>query len=45
MVDTILTNTVLPTVSAEFLRRLMRGESVSKVHVKVESNDFAYDFD
>jgi type VI secretion system protein VasG len=45
MVDAILTNTVLPEVSAEFLKRLMRGQSMSRVHVKVENNDFGYEFD
>jgi type VI secretion system protein VasG len=45
MIDAILTNTVLPAVSAEVLRRLMEGRTLSRVHVKVEGGDFAYDFD
>jgi type VI secretion system protein VasG len=45
MVDAILTNTVLPAISGEFLRRLMGGQSMSRVHVKVANNDFAYEFD
>jgi type VI secretion system protein VasG len=45
MIDAILTNTVLPAVSTEFLQRLMRGEAMAKVHVKVEAGEFGYDFD
>ena len=45
MIDAILTNTVLPAISKEFLTRLMEGRAITKVHVKVEGGDFAYDFD
>ena len=45
MIDAILTNTVLPAVSAEFLKRLMEGKPMSRVHVKVENGDFGYEFD
>jgi type VI secretion system protein VasG len=45
MIDAILTNTVLPSISAEFLRRLMEGHPMSRVHVTVKDNDFAYEFE
>ncbi len=45
MIDAILTNTVLPAISREFLARLMQGQAMSRVHVKVDAGDFAYDFD
>ncbi len=45
MIDAILTNTVLPAVSAEFLKRLMEGQPMSRVHVKVENGEFGYEFD
>ena len=43
--DAILTNTVLPAISAELLQRLMRGEPMSRVHVKGEGGEFGYAFD
>ncbi len=43
-VDSILTRTVLPDLSGEFLARMAQGESISKVHVRVgEGGAFAYD--
>ena len=43
-VDSILTKTVLPDLSGEFLARMAQGESISKVHVRVgEGGTFAYD--
>jgi len=45
MIDAILTNSVLPSISAEILTRLMKGTPVAKVHVGVESSEFAYAFD
>jgi len=45
MIDAILTNTVLPRISAEMLTRLMEGRTVGRVHVAVEEGDFAYAFD
>jgi type VI secretion system protein VasG len=45
MVDAILTNTVLPTISREFLSRTMAGEPMNRVHVAVANGDFAYRFD
>jgi type VI secretion system protein VasG len=45
MVDSILTNTVLPTISREFLSRTMAGEPMNRVHVAVSNGDFKYQFD
>jgi len=44
MIDAILTNTMLPAISAEFLRRMMEGGSVEKVHVGVADGNFTYDY-
>ncbi|NJD07661.1 MAG: type VI secretion system ATPase TssH [Methylococcaceae bacterium] len=45
MVDAILTNTVLPSISGEFLSRMMEGKSIEKVHVSVVDGDFGYAFE
>ena len=45
MIDAILTNTMLPRISEEFLRRMLEGKSIAKVHVGVEANDFSYGFE
>ena len=45
MIDAILTNSVLPVISAEFLRRLMTGEPASRVALDVENGEFAYRFE
>ncbi len=45
MIDAILTNTLLPRISEEFLRRMMRSEVVARVHVAVADGDFTYHFD
>jgi type VI secretion system protein VasG len=45
MIDAILTNTVLPRISEEFLRRMMEGKPVERVHVHVRDGDFGYTFD
>ncbi|WP_332876511.1 type VI secretion system ATPase TssH [Massilia sp. S19_KUP03_FR1] len=44
MIDAILTNSVLPTISGEFLRRLLAGEPIGKVHVAVACHEFSYAF-
>lgn len=43
VIDAILTNTVLPTLSERLLMRAMDGEPVSKAEIRVENGDFAYD--
>jgi type VI secretion system protein VasG len=44
MIDAILTNTVLPTISREFLARTMAGQPMDRVHVTVADSDFTYQF-
>ncbi|MCI5110207.1 MAG: type VI secretion system ATPase TssH [Marivita sp.] len=45
MIDAIVTNTMLPDISGEFLRRMMEGKSVSKVAIDVKDSEFTYAFD
>lgn len=45
MIDSILTNTVLPTISREFLTRMVQGDAINRVHVSVEDGQFTYSFD
>ncbi len=45
MIDAILTNTILPRLSEEYLRRLIHGETLTNVEIGVENGDFAYRFD
>jgi type VI secretion system protein VasG len=44
MIDTILTNTLLPSISAEFLTRMMEGKPIERVHVSVTDGEFVYGF-
>jgi type VI secretion system protein VasG len=45
MIDAILTNTVLPAISREFLTRTMAGLALNGVRLAVADGDFAYRFD
>ena len=45
VVDAILTNTMLPRISHEFLGRMMEGKKAERVKVSVEGGDFTYGFD
>jgi type VI secretion system protein VasG len=45
MIDAILTNTMLPSISREFLARMIDGGEIERVRVSVEEGDFAYRFD
>ncbi|MBI4696818.1 MAG: type VI secretion system ATPase TssH [Gammaproteobacteria bacterium] len=45
MIDAILTNTVLPRMSEEFLKRMLEGKAVQRVHITVDAGDFTYNFD
>jgi len=45
MIDAILTNTVLPAISREFLTRTMSGAAMNGVRLAVADGDFAYRFD
>lgn len=44
-IDAILTNTVLPTISVEYLQRLASGGEIKKVALDVKDADFTYAFD
>ncbi|MGI3171009.1 type VI secretion system ATPase TssH [Pseudooceanicola sp. C21-150M6] len=44
MIDAIVTNTMLPDISAEFLRRMMEGKEVAGVTVDVRDGEFVYEF-
>jgi type VI secretion system protein VasG len=45
MIDAILTNTVLPAISREFLTRTMSGATLNGVRLAVADGDFAYQFE
>ncbi|PZN70581.1 MAG: type VI secretion system ATPase TssH [Candidatus Methylumidiphilus alinenensis] len=45
MIDAILTNTVLPKISEEFLIRMMEGKPIERVHVSVQEGEFGYGFE
>jgi type VI secretion system protein VasG len=45
MIDAILTNTVLPAISREFLMRTMNGAPLNGVRLAVSDGDFAYRFE
>jgi type VI secretion system protein VasG len=45
MIDAIVTNSMLPDISSEFLRRMMVGDTVSKVAIDVTDGAFSYSFD
>jgi type VI secretion system protein VasG len=44
MIDTILTNTLLPQISVELLTRQMGGQPVKTITVKAENDTFAYEY-
>jgi type VI secretion system protein VasG len=44
MIDAILTNTMLPDISREFLERMMQGQAIAQVRVGVADNAFTYQF-
>ena len=45
MIDAILTNTVLPEISTEFLRRMTAGKAIDRVRVGVADGGFTYSFE
>jgi type VI secretion system protein VasG len=45
VIDAILTNTVLPKISHEYLMRLSGGQSIRRVALAVDAGDFTYAFD
>jgi type VI secretion system protein VasG len=42
MIDNIITNTLLPALSREFLRRTLAKEKVKSANISIENGDFAY---
>ncbi|MDW3715413.1 type VI secretion system ATPase TssH [Pseudomonas sp. 2023EL-01195] len=44
-IDAILTNSMLPDLSREFLGRMLEGRKVEKVTVGAENGEFTYSFD
>ena len=44
MIDAILTNTMLPDISREFLVRMMEGKPIAAVKIGVTDGQFAYSF-
>ena len=45
MIDAILTNTMLPDISREFLTRMMEGIAIELVNVSVQDGVFGYGFE
>ncbi|MCX7099877.1 MAG: type VI secretion system ATPase TssH [Methylococcales bacterium] len=45
MIDAILTNTVLPRISQEFLLKMMAGQPIERVHVSVQDGEFGFSFE
>ena len=44
MVDAILTQTLLPEISRQFLNRMLEGNPAAKLHIGVKDREFVYDF-
>ena len=44
MIDAILTNTILPKLSEEYLRRTIDGNALKEIVLGVADTDFTYDF-
>jgi type VI secretion system protein VasG len=44
MIDAILTNTMLPDISREFLMGMMKGKEIADVKVEVIGGEFSYVF-
>src|SRR5690349_15729666 len=44
MIDAILTNTMLPDISREFLNRMIAGDAIERASVSVRDGNFAYAF-
>jgi len=42
MIDNIITNTLLPALSREFLKKSLAKEEITQAHVTIQDGDFAY---
>ncbi len=45
MIDAILTNTILPRISEEYLKRTIAGQALSKVGIDAVAGDFSYEIE
>jgi type VI secretion system protein VasG len=45
IIDAILTNTVLPKISVEYLNRMSRGETLAAIKLGAADGDFSYGFE
>jgi type VI secretion system protein VasG len=45
IIDAILTNTVLPRISEEFLKPMHEGKSIERVHVSMADGELACEFE
>ncbi|MDQ6760624.1 MAG: hypothetical protein M3Z32_12285, partial [Acidobacteriota bacterium] len=45
MIDAILTNTVLPTISQEILRRTLEAKPLSRIAITAGEGDFRYEYE
>jgi type VI secretion system protein VasG len=45
MVEAILSNTMLPVISREFLKRMLEDRPIDRVHIGVADSDFEYAFE
>jgi type VI secretion system protein VasG len=43
-IDAILTQTLLPEISEQFLKQMMDGGKITKVHVTAKDDKFDYQF-
>jgi type VI secretion system protein VasG len=43
MIDSILTNTLLPEISNQFLTHMLEGTPISKVEETAEGGEFVYE--
>ena len=44
MIDTLLTNSLLPDMSREFLTRMLEGKALAGVRISTRDNELHYDF-
>jgi type VI secretion system protein VasG len=44
MIDAVLTNTVLPKISAEYLQRVVDGRALASISLSAENNQFQFKF-
>jgi type VI secretion system protein VasG len=44
MIDAILTNNVLPSISQRFLENIAGGQQPARVHINAVDSQFVYDF-